>query len=61
MRNSSVEFKVVVLTDGWPAVFVVAVFEGLDLEVLGFAFVMDAVEDVVTVVECRVGSIPVAC
>ena len=60
VRNSSVEVKVVVLTEGWPAVFVVVVL-GADLVVFGFAFVIEAVDEVVIVVGCSVGAAPVAC
>lgn len=49
MRNSSVEVREVVFTEGWPAVFVVVVF-GAEVLVLGFAFVIEAVEEVVVVV-----------
>ena len=49
-----------VLTEGWPAVFVVAVLEA-DFVVFGFALVIDAVDDVVTVVGWRVAVAPVAC
>lgn len=56
----SVEVKEVVLTDGWPAVLVVFIVEA-DLVVSGFAFVIEAVEEVVIFVDCRVGAAPVAC
>ena len=60
VRNSSEEVRLVVFTEGWPAVFVVVVL-GFDLVVSGFAFVIEAVEDVVTVVGCIAGGRPVAC
>ena len=60
VRNSSVDVNDVVLTEGWPAVLVVVVFEALFV-VAGFAFVMEAVDDVVTLVDWRFGVAPVAC
>ena len=60
MRNSSVEVRVVVLTEGWPAVFMVVVFEALFV-VFGFAFVMEAEDEVVIDVVCSVADAPVAC
>jgi len=60
VRNSSVEVRVVVFTEGWPAVLVVVVLEA-DFVVFGFAFVIEAVDDVVIVVGCIVGLAPVAC
>ncbi len=60
MRNSSVEVREVVFTEGWPAAFVVVVF-GAEVLVLGFAFVIEAVEEVVIVVGWSVGAEPVAC
>ena len=60
VRNSSVEVKLVVLTEGWPAVLVVVVL-GACFVVLGFAFVIEDVDDVVIVVGCRVEVPPVAC
>ena len=49
VRNSSFEFKEVVLTDKWPAVLVVVIL-GADLVVSGLAFAWEAVEEVVIVV-----------
>ena len=59
VRNSSVEVRLVVFTEGWPAVFVVVVL-GVDFVVSGFAFVIEAVDDV-TMVGCMPGGLPVAC
>lgn len=60
VRNSSVDVKLVVFTEEWPAMFEMVVF-GSDLMVLAFAFICEAVDDVVTVVGCRDGAAPVAC
>lgn len=49
-----------VLTEGCPAVLVVVTF-GVDLVVLGFAFVIAAEEEVVVLVVLRPAGWPVAC
>jgi len=60
VRNSSVEVMLVVLTEGWPAVFVVVVLEA-DFVVLGFALVIEALDDVVVLVVDVVAGEPECC
>ncbi len=49
VRNSSVEVRLVVFTEGWPAVFVAIDF-GAEVAVSDLALAMEVVEDVVVFV-----------
>ncbi len=60
VRNSSVEVRLVVFTEGWPAVFAAIVF-GAEVAVSDLAFVIEVVEDVVVFVDSIDGGWPFAC
>ena len=60
VRNSSVEVRLVVFTEAWPAVFV-AVFFGAEVAVSDWAFVIGLVEDVVVFVGTVDAGSPFAC
>ena len=60
VRNSSVEIRLVVFTEGWPAVLV-ATDLGAELAVSDLAFVIEVVEDVVVLVGTIDAGWPFAC
>lgn len=60
VRNSSVEVRLVVFTEGWPAVFVAIDF-GAEVVASDLAFVIEVVEDVVVFVGRIDAGWPFAC
>ena len=60
VRNSSVEIRLVVFTEGWPAVLVAIDF-GAEVAVSDLTFVVEVVEDVVVFVGSIDAGWPFAC